>query len=94
MTARSNIERALARRFSPLAQFRMMRGLKQCEIAARAQIHETIVSKIERGMRLATECQISALATALRTTRRRMVALLFDSRQWARGSRVRMSSRS
>lgn len=98
MTQRSNIERAFVRSFSPMARFRIARGMKQCELASRTRIHETIVSKIERGVRVATVAQVRDLASALRTTRQRMVALLFDSQIWSAGSRSgavrRKSSRS
>lgn len=93
MSARPKVN-GLVRRFSPFAQFRMMRGLKQSDLAAKTKIHETIVSKIERGVRWATPEQVQHLATALRTTRRRMIDLLFESAVWAWGGRRRKSGRS
>ena len=92
-TARPKVN-GLVRRFSPFAQFRMMRGLKQSDLAAKTRIHETIVSKIERGVRVATIAQLRQLATALRTTRQRMVDLLMDTRAWAGYSSRRKSGRS
>lgn len=93
MTARPKVN-GLVRRFSPFAQFRMMRGLKQSDLAAKTSIHETIVSKIERGVRVATIEQLRQLATALRTTRQRMIHLLVDTRAWAGHSSRRKSGRS
>lgn len=93
MTTRPKVN-GLARRFSPFAQFRMMRGLKQCELAVRTEIHETIVSKIERGVRRPTELQAKRLARALRTTYRRMATLLAENFFWARATGSRRSARS
>ena len=93
MTARPKAN-GLSRRFSPFAQFRMMRGLKQSDLAAKTSIHETIVSKIERGVRRPTERQAKLLAQALRTTYRKMAELLAETFFWTRGKRSRKSSRA
>ena len=84
MKPRPNIERALARRFSPLARFRMSRGLRQSDVAVLAGIHETTVGKIETGVRFPTDTQVRRCAKALRTTINRMEELVGRSRYWAR----------
>lgn len=94
MSARPNIERALARRFSPMARFRIAREMKQCEVAACTLIHETTVSKIERGVRRATPQQEKRIAKALRTTPKKVHALLFESRWWAGIGALRKSGRA
>lgn len=86
MTARPKAN-GLARRFSPMAQFRMMRGLLQSDLAVRTRIHETLVSKIERGVRWPTEPQAKSLSRALRTTYRRMARLVADTHLWAKSKR-------
>lgn len=86
MTARrkpANVERALARRFSPMAQFRLSRGLKQTDVANRGDLHESTVSKLEIGARPATPSQVRAMARGLRTTLARTRDLLSDTRYWA-----------
>lgn len=83
MTARSKVERELARRFSPMARFRLARGLKQTDVAIRGGLHESTVSKLEIGARPATGDQVRKIARGLRTPIYRAQDLLRTSRQWA-----------
>lgn len=83
MSRATSIERGLARRFSPMARFRMARGLKQTDVALRGGLHESTVSKLEIGARAATEPQVRKIAEGLRTPLYRAQDLLRRSRQWA-----------
>ena len=94
MIAGRNIERALARRFSPMARFRMARGLKQTDVAIRGGLHESTVSKLEIGARAATEPQVRKIAKGLRSTIVRTRELLQTSRYWARSGVGRKVGRS
>lgn len=94
MTTGRNIERALARRFSPMARFRMARGLKQKDVALRGGLHESTVSKLEIGARAATEPQVRKIAKGLRTPIYRAQDLLRLSRQWAGHGLKKKASRS
>ncbi|MEO7972698.1 MAG: helix-turn-helix transcriptional regulator [Thermoanaerobaculia bacterium] len=86
MTTHYSIERQLSRRFSPMARFRMARGLRQYDVALRADLHETTVGKAETGERLATPHQARQIARGLRTTLAQVRLLLAQSRNWARRS--------
>lgn len=97
MTGGRKIERALARRFSPMARFRMARGLKQTDVANRGDLHESTVSKLELGARAATAIQARSIARGLRTTPARARQLLDESRYWAwcaSGKKIVKASRS
>ena len=83
MIRASYIDRGLARRFSPMARFRIAKGLKQTDVAIRGGLHESTVSKLEIGARAATEDQVRKIARGLRTPLYRAQDLLRTSRQWA-----------
>lgn len=83
MATRNSIARQLSRRFSPMARFRLARGLKQTDVAIRGGLHESTVSKIEIGARLPNEEQLRGCAKGLRTTLARARQLVKASRCWA-----------
>lgn len=83
MSRSSYIDRGLARRFSPMAMFRLAKGLKQADVANRGGLHESTVQKLETGARPATPQQLRKMARGLRTAIYRTEDLLRRSRRWA-----------
>lgn len=76
---------AVARRYSPLALFRMARGFRQSDIAARTGIDDRALSKIETGARRANAADAARIARALGAPRAAVSRLLARTRTWAEG---------